>query len=86
MTLRLDTEARRLLPAEIADRVVADLRPHWRGARIYLSRRAVAGCDQPDSAASRFVSDLRWSIAAAGGSAAQIRTLLLQLTSSHVMV
>lgn len=86
MTLRLDTEARRLLPAEIADRVVADLRPHWRGARIYLSRRAVAGGEAPDSAASRFVADLRWSIDSAGGSAAQCRILLLQLTSSHVLV
>lgn len=86
MTLRLETEARKVLRAEVADRVVAALRPHWRGARIYLSRRAIAGAEKPDSAAGRFVEDLRWAISDAGGSGAQARVLLMQLTSSHVIV
>ena len=84
MTLRLDVEARRVLPAHIADRVAADLRPHWRGARLYVRRDALdvdAAC-----ALGRFVCDVRCAVYAAGGDDGHVRTLLLQLASAHVLI
>ena len=84
MTLRLEDEARRVLPAHIADRVAADLRPHWRGARIYVRRNAIDV--DATSALGRFVCDVRCAVYAAGGDDGHIRTLLLQLASAHVLV
>ena len=75
------------LPPDIHRAVAAEMRPRWKGARIYMPaaiRRRLSA--PPRCAAERFACELRSAIAASGGSPAQAEELLTALSGGYFWI
>ena len=88
--MRWDESVRYVLPAAVGDRVIADMRVRWAGARVYVTMSAArldwTRSRGPVGSAETWAAELNAAVCAAGGTEAQTRDILLPLAGSYVFV
>ena len=87
--MQWDESVRCVLPAPVADSVVADIRRGWAGSLLYITMRAARldfGEAGPSGAAEVFAFDLCSAIVARGHSPDAARAILLSLTGTRFFV